>query len=122
MRDHPAIKNESRNQETHRRQKKRRNFANANANREKCGSPHKIDDRESQQGLPRRAMVDCFHGKLLPTIYQVRRLIARACGIAAHSQTVHIVCIARKPECRFCPNRIARERSILLAAAIANYD
>jgi hypothetical protein len=51
---HSAIKNESRNKKTHRRQKKRRNFANSNTNCEKCGSPHKIDNRESQQGLPRR--------------------------------------------------------------------
>ena len=51
-------------------------FAGANANCEKCGSPHKIDNRESQQSLPRRAMGFGFHSGFLPARCQLPRLIA----------------------------------------------
>jgi hypothetical protein len=43
----------------------------ADANREKCGSPDKIDDRESQQSFPRRGMGWGFDGSLLPALYQL---------------------------------------------------
>ncbi len=56
LRDHPSEENESRDKEAHCREEKRRNLMNANANREKRGSPDEVNDREGEQGLPRRAM------------------------------------------------------------------
>lgn len=61
MRDHPAIEDESGDQEPHSRQSKRRNFVNTNANRKKSRAPNKIDDGESQQRLPGRTMGFGFH-------------------------------------------------------------
>ncbi len=37
----------------------------ANSDCEKCRSPHKINNRECQQGFPRRAMFVGFHARIL---------------------------------------------------------
>src|SRR2546425_357198 len=60
----------------------------ANANREKCGSPHKIDNRESQQSLPPRAMGFGFHSGFLPALYQFPCPVAHTSRTTAHSETI----------------------------------
>src|SRR5208282_2379872 len=51
-------------------EEKWRNFLDANSNSQKCGSPHEINNRESQQGLPLWAMGGGFHGGFLPATCQ----------------------------------------------------
>src|ERR1035441_10553342 len=81
---HPAIENKSRGQETYSCQKKRRNFADTHTNGEIGRSPDKIDNRESQQSLPGRAMRWGFHSGFLTIIYQFAWLIAPP---VSHSNT-----------------------------------
>ena len=62
--EHPEIEGESRNQEAHRREEEWGNFVDADANGEKGGSPHKVDDREGRQGHPTLARCFGLHGKI----------------------------------------------------------
>src|SRR5215467_7195180 len=52
----PCVKGKASDQEPHPREEKWRYFAYSNANREKSGTPDKIDNPESQQNLPFRGM------------------------------------------------------------------
>lgn len=54
--DHPSIKDKSGDGETHCRQEEWWNVVNADADRKERRSPHEVDNREGQQGLPRGAM------------------------------------------------------------------
>ena len=68
LQNHPDVKNQSGGQKAHGRKEEGRDFANAYANGKKCGSPNKIDDRESQQRLPRGSMGSGLHGKCLHSL------------------------------------------------------
>ena len=59
---HPAIENDPGDDETHCSQKKGRDLVDANADREKCRSPNKVDDGEGQQHFPRTRLGRGFHG------------------------------------------------------------
>ena len=84
VRFHSLGKNESRNHEAHRRQEKRRNFADADANCKKHGTvePHtNIDNRESQRGLQRCAPPSPLSRPFFPSSRANRKLSGPEVGL-----------------------------------------
>src|SRR5579859_2770845 len=69
----PAIKCHSRNQESHRRQQKRRHLSHPNPDRIKRRSPNKINNPKRHQRLPRRPMCRGIHNVSVVKDYHAHR-------------------------------------------------